>query len=132
MSQYATAAEFKARALNPAAVSGISDQQIEDFISEASADADIYLRSRYLQSGPLVSWGPDLRSIVLHMAALKLLDWRGRDPNNPADLAVEESAARALGMLKDIQNDRGSLDVEMTLPSASPMPRVSSQPRRGW
>lgn len=132
MSQYATASDFRAIGLKAEAVAGYTDGQIDTFLVSASATADSYIASRYLQAGPLVSWGDELRRAVCKIAALYLLEQRGLDPSNPADAMLVKGHDDAVAWLRDVQASRASLNAVTTTPAASPMPRVYSSPRRGW
>lgn len=134
MSCYATVAFLKAVALRDRAFGSDPDDQILPFIVQAStAEIDPYIRSRYLQDGPLVDWADDLRLIAVQIAAVLYLTHRGFDPfNNPADAALQKSCDHAYAKLKDISASRASLDDVTTSPGASTMPRVSSKKQRGW
>lgn len=133
MSQYCDPSDVKAMAIRAEALAGYTDPQIAEFCKDVSSlEVDVYIRSRYLQDGPLVSWGRDLRVATARITALAVLTQRGFDPENPADAAIELAAKKAHDVLKDVQNGRGALDVQMTSPATSTMPRVYSQPKRNW
>jgi phage gp36-like protein len=132
VSKYGTAAKFRAFALRDEAVAGYTDDQLDAFITSASAEADTYIASRYLQDGPLATWGPELEKAVFKIARLELLEQRGVDASNPADEMLVKSYDDAIRWLRDVQASRASLVVVSTSPAASTMPRVYSQPRRNW
>lgn len=126
----ATLEEFHSLALSEEACAGIAAVDIEACILTASSDAYSYLRSRY--SLPLVTWGKDLRMAVCKIAALYVLDRRGRNTSDPADLALERAAERAVLWLKDVAANRAAADVVDTSPAATAAPRVVSNKKRGW
>lgn len=132
MSQYSTAAQFRAEGLRAAAVAGYLDSDLDVFLVKASAVIDAYIGSRYLQYGPLIQWGDELADACNSIAAYKLLAQRGLDPANASDAMLVDRYKDAIAFIRDVQNGRAQLNVQTTLPGSSTMPRVFSQKQRGW
>lgn len=135
MTRYADTTDLVRLGLPSAALTGVATAAQEDALDAASAEADSYLRARYVV--PFTSWGDDLRQCVAAIAAETLLTTRGYNPQAGRDDVIANRADRWRSWLKDVSAGRAHVSGCTTTPTATRHarasgPRVTSDRTRGW
>jgi phage gp36-like protein len=112
-------------------VQNITDATILEFVEKASGRIDSYLRGRYTL--PLQQPYPDeIVQASLHIARLRLLTWRGFNPDE-FDAGYREDHNEAILWLRDIAAGRAHLDVHADQTTANEgRPRVITSDQQGW
>lgn len=98
MAVYVTEQEFLDLGLPIEALSKLTTQQIEAALSYASRFADSYFVKRY--PVPLVTYGEDVKRIIIDIAQYDLMAYRGFRPGSGADEIIVKRRDDALDWLK--------------------------------
>lgn len=127
---YASNTEFTEAGLPAGAIVGLSSGMITRTLERASRVADTYLRDRYKL--PLSDpYDPSLVDCVCQIAAWRLMQRRGFNPNTPGDAVIRVGYEDAIAFLKRVSNGQAQLDVVQSAPNAEE-PIVSSSIPRGY
>jgi phage gp36-like protein len=116
-----------------AVLTGISPDDRQAALDDASAEADTYLRAQYTL--PLSE--PYDRALVRHVCAIAvwaLLCRRGFNPEQGSNKTFETNYDKAIGWLKSISRREVSIDEgsDASPGVAKGGPRVHSSTARGW
>lgn len=127
---YATLAEFQAVGLPAGALGSVPVAAQQAALLNASRFADTYLRagSRLPIAAP---YDPALVDAVCQIAAWRLMQRRGFNPNTPGDAAIRMGYEDAVKFLTRIADGKAHLAVMQTEP-VSNQPDVSTSTPRGW
>lgn len=128
---YASLKDFATLAIAPEAFSGIGEEERVRQLLAASDMADGYLAGAY--DLPLSAWGLDLRKQVAKLAALELLNFRGRNtvgPDDALDLMEQRTLAWFKGVAGGTIHPQNIVDTTPTVNETSA--QVVSQGFRGW
>lgn len=128
---YATADEFRTLGLPARAVQNIANATLLEFIEKASGKIDSYLRGRY--DLPLqVPYPDEIVQAAIHIARLRLLRWRGFNPDD-YDAGYADDYAETILWLRDVSAGRVHLDVHADQTAANEgRPRVITSDLQGW
>ena len=131
MARYATPEDLTLLSLPANAMSSITDAEQQAALDAASDEADSYLGSAFRL--PLNEWGMDLRQHVCSIAALRLMNHRGYNPQAGANDTIRLCYEDAIRWLENIARGRvkpaAVLDTEPRVVNVS---RVYSTKVRGW
>jgi len=135
MTRYADTTDLTRLGLPATALTGIATEALDDALDAASAEADSYLRARYVV--PFTTWGADLKQCVAALAAETILTSRGYNPEAGRDDVVSARAARWRTWLRDVSAGKAHVSGGATTPTAERharacSPRVMSNRTRGW
>lgn len=127
---YITQDDLTAGGLSPVAIRTLGPDVIAAAFSQASRTADLYLAERY--SLPLVTWGDDLRQMVVQIAVYRLLCRRAWNPSDPNNAGIVALYKQALADLNAIKQGLLSLDVTETSSDPTEEPDIWTQAPRGY
>lgn len=135
MARYADRTDLTRLGLPAAALNGVATEAQEEALDAASAEADSYLRARYVV--PFTTWGADLRQCVCALAAETILTTQGYSPEAGRDDVVSARASRWRTWLRDVSAGKAHVSGGATTPTAerharASSPRVTSDRTRGW
>lgn len=135
MARYADTTDLTRLGLPAAALTGVASGAQEDALDAASAEADSYLRARYVV--PFTTWGADLTQCVAALAAETLMTTRGYAPDAGRDDVLSARASRWRTWLRDVSAGKAHVSGGATTPTSerharASSPRVASKTTRGW
>lgn len=135
MTRYADTTDLTRLGLPATALTGVASEAQEEALDAASAEADSYMRARYVV--PFTAWGTDLRQCVCALAAETILTARGYNPAAGRDDVISARAARWRTWLRDVSAGKAHVSGGATTPTAerharASSPRVTSGRTRGW
>ena len=130
---YATLADLRQLGINPSALAGIPDEDLERAIQAASATVDSYLATRYTR--PILAWGDDVREKTAALAAwLVMSRRRGFNPEAGSDVALRTNHDDAMRWLKDVARyDAEPVGIVDSAPAGDEgSAYVFTEPSRRW
>lgn len=107
---YAVIADLTLYGTPASAIAGLSTEQKQAAIDNASTIVDSYLRGRYQL--PLVSWGIEITEATIKIAAYNLLNIRGYNPAAGADVNIRQRYDDAISWLNKVQRQASHPDVK--------------------
>lgn len=127
---YATLDDLQSAGLPGPALANISFDDQRRALQRASSYASTYLRDRYHL--PLCCpYDQALVDAVCQIAAWRLMQRRGFNPNTGADVAIRQGYEDACAFLVGVANGRNQLCVREANP-ASEQPQFGTNPTRGF
>lgn len=128
---YSSVAEFRAQAINPAALSDISDSVIQSALDSASEELNGFFKKRY--SFPIISVGSDVKRKEIDIATYLVLKGRGYNPAVGADTTIRDDYLDAIKWAQAVAKGESEPNIVDSTPTDDEGgPIVTSQAAVGW